>query len=110
VWSNCHLWAWKQFVRRGGVIAFSKTRYAALGTNKPEWWWLPFWACGVALQHVGAWVTFVGWVLRWRSWYHVYYAQELGGEWWEFVPDSGTKEPRIIAPLIFSGGAQKKGQ
>lgn len=104
--SNCHIWAWSQMVRRGGFIAFRKTQYAALGTDKPEWWWRPMWALGVLIQHIGAYLGFLGWLLRWRSWYHCCWVDQ-SGQWWEFVPVKASKSARYAPPLVFTGEAKK---
>jgi len=103
---NCHLAAWERFVRQGGYIVLRRSNFCAADDASTPWWWLPFYAIGIILQHVGSWITFAGWMLRWRCWYHASWASELNGDWWEYVP-KGEKRKRHMPPVFFDGEWQK---
>ena len=104
--SNCHLWAWSRFVEEGGYIAFRQTRVSRFAVTSPEWWWCPFWALGVVLQHVGSYVVFIGWLLRWRTWYHAFWI-DPNCEWWEFRADENPEKKLAVTPIIFKGSPRK---
>lgn len=105
-YGNCHIKAWGQFVCRGGYLILRRSPYAKFARWQPEWWYRPIAIVGALLQHVGSWVTFVGWVLRWRGFYHASWAIELDGTWWEWVPVEDRHDVSMPS-LIFRGRWQE---
>lgn len=106
--SNCHFWAWKRFIEQGGWVCFRKTFWARYEAKDSDvaWWYRPIWATGVALQWIGSAIAFAGWLLRWRSWYHVVWAPDIE-HYTEFVPKRPASE-RGKPPIIFDGEVRQK--
>ena len=104
-YSNCHYWAWGHFVKNGGYMCMRRSYFGKLEVkDTPELYWVPFWIIGVALQHVGSWITFLGWMFRWRTWYHMVWIPKIEEDYYEFNPLT-KKGMRKVAPGIFYGRA-----
>lgn len=90
-------------MREGGYLVLRRSPWASAAAWVPEWWWAPMAFIGAVLQHAGSYITFAGWLLRWRGYYHASWARRIqAADWHEYTPDE-DHALRDILPLWFPG-------